>query len=613
MNKPLRTNMRTRGAVIVTRVSTGDQDKHGSSPESQLDACRVKALSIGLPIIAEYYDGGVSGAFLLSRQGMQAALADIKEGRADTLITFNIDRYSRDREHQEQIKKAVRAAGGRLVFTDADYTDNAAGNLSFNIRGDMAVFEREHFRERSMLGKMTFAERGIQTARCLSPYGYHVPTNKDVMRGLFVEEQVGHYFVADEQAAIVRRIFACYAGGTHSMHRLCLELNAEGIPTPRGASAWRPATIKAILANPVHKGQPAYGKGQYRKSESRLSEISPLTGLPFRCPVVRQANDPSEWLTLSAPAIVTEAVWDQAQTRTAFNRSHKGGRPASIRRLSGRLVCPDCGGGMRYVPAQVARYEYYTCHRHVEARRARLENVCEGGCYRREVLEDAVTLSLTEIAEKPEAVRAQLAVYSQEGAGSKDDARREMAALDKALTLISRDEGAAVQAQIAGIRAGASPDAYAAVFADLAARRKDMEARRGTLQKTLTATPQKAAGRPSEDALRRQGLADLTRVLTSPEVPETTKRDLIGTVIEKVICRKDGAEIVYLPGIMEDTAFGDTVQGVSTPQPRNTNERPPASTAPRCACVSTPRAPPETTVSPCAVSSLANCRARVSP
>jgi len=620
MNKPV---TRTRGAVIVTRVSTGEQDKRGSSPESQLDACRAKAQSLSLPIVAEYYDAAISGAFLLSRKGMQDALADITAGRADTLITFNIDRYSRDREHQEQIKKAVRAAGGRLVFTDADYQDNAAGNLSFNIRGDFAVFEREHFRERSMLGKVTRAVSGIQTARALAPYGYHVPTKADVMRGDFPLEALGRYVVRDDQAAVVRRIFASYASGTHSMHRLCLEMNAEGIPTPRGATAWRPATIKAILANPVHKGQPAYGKVQHRKEEGRLSEISPLTGLPFRCPIVRSPNDPADWLTLSAPALVPAETWDQAQARTALNKSQKGGQPARVRLLAGRLACPRCGGGMWHVLTKREAWDCYECRRHVEALRAGQPSDCEGTSYLRLMLEAAALLSLLDIAERPASVKAQIARYREEerrkagaqsGAGGRDEARREMAALDRALEELASDEAAAVQAQIAGIRAGASPDAYAAVFGDLAARRKDMEDRRGVLRRAVEkdgsgkggGTKNAPSDRLSDEALRLQGLADLRRVLDSPDVPTARKRDLLGTVIEKVIPRKDGAEIVYLPGLLDEELDDDTVQGVSTPQPRKASVRPPASAAPRWAQVSTPRAPPETIASPCAVNSRAN-------
>ena len=103
------TTPRIPGAVIYTRVSTGDQDKNGTSPETQLAACRQKAAALGLPIVAEYYDGGISGGFLLMRTEFQAAIADIQAGRSNTLICPNISRYSRDMEHQQAVKKAVRA------------------------------------------------------------------------------------------------------------------------------------------------------------------------------------------------------------------------------------------------------------------------------------------------------------------------------------------------------------------------------------------------------------------------------------------------------------------------------------------------------------------------
>jgi hypothetical protein len=47
----------------------------------------------------------------------------------------------------------------------------------------------------------------------------------------------------------------------------------------------------------------------------------------------------------------------------------------------------------------------------------------------------------------------------------------ELKHVDIALARLKTEEVAAIQAQIAGIRAGASADAYASVFADIAARR----------------------------------------------------------------------------------------------------------------------------------------------
>ena len=137
------------GAVIVTRVSTGEQVKHGTSLESQLERCREKAERLGLPIVAEYEDAGISGSFLTMRQGMMSAISDIQAGRADTLICATLDRFSRDVEHQIFIKKAIDLAGGRVVLCDMDFEDTAEGELNFVIQGGFKQYEKRAIRART--------------------------------------------------------------------------------------------------------------------------------------------------------------------------------------------------------------------------------------------------------------------------------------------------------------------------------------------------------------------------------------------------------------------------------------------------------------------------------
>ena len=173
-------------------------------------------------------------------------------------------------------------------------------------------------------------------------------------------------------------------------------------------------------------------------------------------------------------------------------------------------------------------YDCYACRRHTEAMKAGVPSPCVGTSYVRRMLEKAVILSLTELAERPASVKAQLVRYraAEQGKdgrplGSREDARREMANLDKALAELAAEDTLTVQAQIAGLRMGASPNVYAAVFADLSARRKDMEERRGTLRRQMdkaTEPGKVKGGRPSDEVLRLQGLSDLRRVLTSEEV-----------------------------------------------------------------------------------------------
>ena len=87
-----------------------------------------------------------------------------------------------------------------------------------------------------MRGKRKRAESGQQPQRSRPPFGYLIVTHADVTRGTYPQDHLGHYFVVEEKAAIIRRLFECYAAGTQSMPSLARALNQEGVPTP-GAAA----------------------------------------------------------------------------------------------------------------------------------------------------------------------------------------------------------------------------------------------------------------------------------------------------------------------------------------------------------------------------------------
>lgn len=163
--------------------------------------------------------------------------------------------------------------------------------------------------------------------------------------------------------------------------------------------------------------------------------------------------------------------------------------------------------------------------------------------------------------QKPEAVRAALTVYGaarSEETGA-DETRQEIAAIDRALQGLKAEEACTVQAQIAGIAAGASPDAYAGAFTHLAIRRKDLLERRGALRKSLqhATHPQEIAPRPDQGFPQdfERVLADVETALTSPDVADADKRGLIGRVVEQVCCRglndpyPGGVDVIFLPGL----------------------------------------------------------------
>ena len=589
MNKA---QQRTHGAILYTRVSTGEQDKNGTSPETQLAACRAKALAQGLPIIAEYHDGGVSGGFLLARPGMQRALADIGAQRADTLICANLSRYSRDVEHQQAIKKAVRAAGGRLVFCDMDFDDTPEGDLAFGIMGGFAEYEKSVIKKRTDGGRVKRAEDGLQPSRRTSPYGYHIVSHTDVIRGEHPPSEIGRYFLREDQARVARWIWAAYHAGTHSLAGIARQLTLDNVPTPGRSAHWSMTTVRYILANPVYKGVAVYGRFDNWTDEARLMETHWRTGEPLKEPRGRRPADPSTWVTMECPALVSEEVWDAVQVRLTENKAKKGGNPQRVRMLAGRVLCPHCGAGLVCGSQKrrnrrgeiIAVPQRYACGHYMRSVQKMGTPQCEPTGYYVAEVEQAPIAAILDAAQRPEVLAAAALAYSEpfpneDGAA---DARCELAAVDQALAKIGKEEGATVQAQIAGIMAGADPGAYAAAFADLAARRKDMEDRRGALSRLVRAEkPGRTSGGKSTGArergeeetgaegvaLDRQALADTVRVLTSPDVPGAVKRDAIGHLIESVTPRREagGMEttVRFLPGVLGAVALGtETLQTI---------------------------------------------------
>ena len=562
-NLPL-TSLRIPGAVIYTRVSTGDQDKNGTSPETQLDACRAKALILGIPIAAEYHDGGVSGS-LLARTGMQAALADIQTGRADTLICANISRYSRDVEHQQAIKKAVKSAGGRLVFCDMDFDDTPEGDLAFGIMGGFAQYEKALIKDRTMKGKRKRAEEGQQPQRSTPAYGYLIITNAQVECGLYPPEMRGRYIIAEEKAEIVRDLFTQYAAGWGGFAPLAQLLNTRRIPATRGG-LWHPICVGIILRNPVYKGQPAYGRTSRTLDEAGPNDRNQFTGVPLLRPraTLKAGERP---VLLTAPPIVSEELWNAVQVRLAKNQKVLVGNPKQARMLTGRVECP-CGHRAAIVGSKSSKA--YQCFAERQSRFLRGISVCQNATYALPRTEQSVITSLLDAAARPEALAAAAQAYGETMTGqqplttSPASLRRERAGIDAALSRIAQDEIATVQAQIAGIRAGASPDAYASVFADLGSQRKDLEDRRGVIVQRLkmdNREPQEGEIKPenkgrqiTQSNMTSQVLLDTARVLTSEAVLGQEKRDLIGSVISRVVCQVGGADIYYLPGVLPEAS-----------------------------------------------------------
>ena len=583
-----KTATRQPGAVLYTRVSTGEQVEHGTSLATQLEACRMKALALGLPIVSEYEDAGVSGGFLTSRTGMMSAISDLQQGRGNVLICANISRFSRDAEHQQALLKSVRAANARLIFCDMTLEDTPTGDMMFGMLGQFAQWERATIKTRTYGGHTERAAQGVQTGRATSPFGLYISKKDDVIRGTHRPEQLGKYLIVEGKAEVVQDLFARYDSGTASLNDLSRMMNASGIPTPGGGAMWRASNIRYILTNPVYKGVASFGRFDHDTDEARLSQADPRTGLPRTSPKNMRPADPETWITWSVPALVSEEQWERVQERLTVNKAHKGGAPAHVRMLAGRVNCPICGAGMfcaaptkkqsKKDPAVTFTYPHrYQCGHYRRTLMDKGSAECAPTGYYVSEVEASVVLAVATAEEHPEWVTAAMTTYTEpfpaQATGA--DTARELAQVEKALKQLEARQTATVQAQIAGIMSGAPADAYNAVFAQIAGEREGLEARRVSLARVTSA--RQGGGAMAEPVDLARVLADTRRVLTSEFVSGPEKRDALGLIIERVICQKQedghaGADVVFLPGLFGATSL-QTRRGYSGME-RGTGRRP---------------------------------------
>ncbi|HMU39614.1 MAG TPA: recombinase family protein, partial [Pseudomonadota bacterium] len=93
MNTHRATNS-NKTAIGYVRVSTQEQVTEGVSLDAQRDKLKAYCKFNGIKLIDIKADEGLSGG-TLERPGLQAALAMLRRGTANTLIVVKLDRLSR--------------------------------------------------------------------------------------------------------------------------------------------------------------------------------------------------------------------------------------------------------------------------------------------------------------------------------------------------------------------------------------------------------------------------------------------------------------------------------------------------------------------------------------
>lgn len=312
-------------AILYARYSTALQSK--DSVEDQLRLLRQRADREGWRIVGEEADAAVSGT-IRNRVGLVAAIAAIDRGDATVLLAESLDRISRDQEDLAGIFKRIRFAGARIVTL----SEGEIGTIHIGMGGTMSALFLEQLAEKVRRGHVGRVKAGRV------PGGLSFGYRKVRAFGADGEPERGLREIDEDQAAIIRRIFATYAEG-EGIKAIARQLNAEGIPAPRGGE-WRANAIggsrkrgNGILHNRLYIGEIVYNRQAFRKDPDSRRRVS-------------RPNDAADLVRQEVPQlrIIDDATWQRVQQRLDEAGGAQQHRKRRTRLFSGKLRCAGCGG-----------------------------------------------------------------------------------------------------------------------------------------------------------------------------------------------------------------------------------------------------------------------------
>jgi len=294
--------------AAYARVSTEEQD----TLQAQFKACNEYALRNDGTIVLQHSDK-ISGLDP-KRPGYQRVLEAARAGEIDGVVVWKMSRFGRD--HGESIRAALELERlGIRVYSVSEPTDSPF------VRDLMLLIANNDSRVISQnvkLGMRAAASKGLWMNT--APPGYRVVRDA---------EGRNPHLILDDQALLVRQLFAAAASGRYSTSQLRDYARDIGFKTSKGRDLGR-SSIHVLLTNPVYMGDVVYG----RSSEGRFQKY--------------RREPESNWIVSrdAHPAIVDRETFAAVGKAFAAHRQVQAGVRGSVYLLTGLLRCGHCGSRM---------------------------------------------------------------------------------------------------------------------------------------------------------------------------------------------------------------------------------------------------------------------------
>src|SRR5829696_2503790 len=515
--------------AIYARVSS-EQQATSNTIDSQIAALEARLTQDGLCLTPEgrFADEGYSGATLV-RPALERLRDAVAAGNLDRLYVHSPDRLARRYAYQVLLIDEFHRAGVEIVFLNRPIGLSPEDDLLLQVQGMVAEYEQAKILERSRRGKRHAARQGAVSVLSGAPYGYRYVGKRD--------GGVARYEILEDEARIVRRIFAWIGRERISIGEVCRRLQQEGIRTRSGKPAWDRSTVWGILKNPAYAGTAAFGKTRIGPMPARLRPVRGGSEQPRRAHGVYDVA-PGEWISVPVPPLVEEALFEAAREQLVENRRRNRQHARGQRYLlQGLVVCQQCGYAyygkaisLRSAKGKRRAYAYYRCCGS-DAYRFGGERLCANPQVRTDRLDLAVWGEVERLLQDPSWIAAEY--------------ERRLAR--------ERDPGALVgiESQIAKLRRGMGRliDGYAEGLIDKA----EFEPRIAGLRQRIQGWEEQAAALRDEAAQRAAltliigRLEDFAQKIRDrmADIDWSVQRDLIRMLVKRVEIDREDVNVVF--------------------------------------------------------------------
>ena len=225
--------------AIYCRVSTDDQERDGTSLDTQRQSCLKYCQDHNYAATHQFSETWTGLA--IERPQLDELRELVRNEEIAGIVVHSIDRLSRDPAHGAILQNEFETHHVTLEAVTETVESTEVGKLITYIRGYAAKAEAEKIRERTMRGSRArvYDKRLPVTYR--QPFGYSW-------------DKVNNRLVPDSNYDTVKLILdLAIEGKTYDF--IIAELKKRGIVSPGGLPEWNKHTISAIVRNPVYVGE----------------------------------------------------------------------------------------------------------------------------------------------------------------------------------------------------------------------------------------------------------------------------------------------------------------------------------------------------------------------